>query len=483
MKKDEEHTIRERSEGSLVSHLPLPARDATVDHDIALSYRSLGVHISFVRSIAMDSWTDQQLAIMKTGGNDKLHEFLKAKGGIQPRTPIKQKYESEAAQLYKLVLKARVEGKPEPTQLPAQTNQKQSQYAASRSAPSSFGAGGGPGPASGGGDPNGMERLAGETDDQYVQRQTRIRDEARARMAAKFGSTNGMMGGVGSGSSGGMAGIGSDPSYNPATGYGGGAGSGGIDSLVSGLGSAFGAVTMSVSSLMQDEQVRSFKQAGGSLWGSLASSVSQAAASITQPTDSGQDGLAQLQREIAQQRPTNSLYQGFGSDTYSSNAAASNSFGGSSPSSGGRLVQEAPGLPGEDRNGVERLTGESDDQYVMRQTRLREEARARMAAKFGTGGGLGGVGSSSAVPNPNPSPSSGNYGHYASSSSHPGGIRSAPTSGNAPTSGIVPNLQGPPPAWAVSGGGGAVAPSTTPRNTTPPKKPINSTDFFSSFGA
>jgi hypothetical protein len=221
--------------------------------------------------------------------------------------------------------------------------------------------------------------------------------------------------------------------------------------------------------------------------------VSQAAASIAQPDASGggADGLAQLQREIAQQRPTQSLYQGFGSDTYAASASGfaktpSPSVSGPAGSSGGAMLQEAPGLPGEDRNGVERLTGESDEQYVVRQTRLRDEARARMAAKFGNGGMMGGVGPSGSsgggggsAAAPRPGPSSGNYGHYAASSSHPGGIRSAPTSGNAPSpsSGIVPNLQGPPPAWAAPGGA-----STPPRNATPPNKPITSTDFFSSFG-
>ena len=66
--------------------------------------------------------------------------------------------------------------------------------------------GGGVGGA-GSGDPNGMERLAGESDQQYVARQTRLREEARARMAKKFGSNGGSMGGVGSG--GRMQGIGS----------------------------------------------------------------------------------------------------------------------------------------------------------------------------------------------------------------------------------------------------------------------------------
>jgi hypothetical protein len=72
--------------------------------------------------------------------------------------------------------------------------------------------------------------------------------------------------------------------------------------------------------------------------------------------------------------------------------------------------------PGEDPNGIERLSGESDEQYVMRQTRLRDEAKARMAAKFG-GGGMSGVGSSSG--------GFGGGGGYSNQNS-----MSAPSSGN-----------------------------------------------------
>merc|ERR1719413_16827 len=72
------------------------------------------------------------------------------------------------------------------------------------------------------------------------------------------------------------------------------------------------------------------------------------------------------------------------------------------PPSGGSALQEAPGLPHEDRNGMERLTGESDEHYVVRQTRLRDEAKARMAAKFG-GGGLSSAGPSSSSYKPAPS--------------------------------------------------------------------------------
>lgn len=56
-------------------------------------------------------------------------------------------------------------------------------------------------------------------------------------------------------------------------------------------------------------------------------------------------------------------------------------------------------MPSADASGVEPLEGESEAEYVARQTRLREEAAARMRAKFGGSGGLhggmamGGIGS------------------------------------------------------------------------------------------
>ena len=66
----------------------------------------------------MDSWSPKQLEIMRAGGNDKLNEYLKSKN-IQKTTPIKEKYENDHAQLYKEILKARAEGRPEPTSLPS----------------------------------------------------------------------------------------------------------------------------------------------------------------------------------------------------------------------------------------------------------------------------------------------------------------------------------------------------------------------------
>lgn len=415
-------------------------------------YRSLGVHISFVRSIAMDSWTDKQLQSMKLGGNQACNDYLQQKTNskISARTPIRQKYDNPTAQLYKEILKARVEGRPEPTSLP---------LAVPKSSPPSLNNGTAMNSIShssmGSQDPNGMERLLGETDSQYVARQTRLREEAKARMAAKFGS-----GGLAASGSR-MQGIGSDARYNPnAGGYAAGNSGGDFDvnSLVAGFGSVLGSAVSTAKSLADEQTMQSIKSTGASFWGGLTSTVSNVAASMTNPTEES-DGLADLQRQIAAQKSsqTGSKYSGFGSDSMFRNTSGgatepSRTVASASTYNTGGAVQEAPGLPGEDRNGVERLTGESDEQYVMRQTRLRDEARARMAAKFG-GSGLSGNSSSTAAPLSSftPPPTHNGNQFSAASSTAPMTSHSAPSSGNFP------------------------------RNKTPPKM-MNSNDFFSSFG-
>lgn len=394
-----------------------------------------------------------QLNLMKAGGNAKCAAFLKQKG-IDSSVPIKQKYESPAAQLYKEILKARVEGRPEPTELPKAQN-RSGGYS---SAPSSTGFGA-PKP---GEDPNGMERLTGETDQQYIARQTRLRDEARQRMAAKF-SGGGGMAGVGSSR---MAGIGSDPNYNPNAGY---STDLNVDSLVAGFGSALSSIgsvakgaAASASSLIKDEQIQSI---GGSVWNTFASSISTVAATLTQPD--GGDGLEEFNRQMASQRSaTGSKYSGFGSDTMvgGNNRTNDGSMGSPSPSPMIQ-IQEAPGAPGEDRNGIERLTGETDDQYVVRQTRLRDEAKARMAAKFG-GGGLSSASSAS------------------SSMSYSQRPPSAPSSAASPAR---PPPPVPPRANTTSapssGNWGGVA--ATPQKKAPAVKlkVEDNDDFFAAFGA
>lgn len=405
-------------------------------------HRSLGVHISFVRSIAMDSWTQKQLELMKNGGNKKCNDYLSAKG-IKPNTPVKAKYESDAAQLYKEVLKARVEGRPEPTALPPPRNARAAAAAAAPAA--GMGGGGGRAPQ-GSNDPNGLERLTGESDQQYIQRQTRLKAEAQARMRAKFGNNAGRgMGGVGSST---MQGIGSNPNYNPNGGGGYGIGAPDIDNVVNSVTGVFStglslvsSAATTAASAVKDENTRAqvsnlantATSYGGSFWNSLKTTVGDVASSVTHPDS--KDGLASLQRDIQSHKPKTSKYSGFGStnssssgngfnpsssssmfDNFGSNGSGMGGMGGMGGMSqqrptGGGAIQEAQGLPGEDRNGMERLTGESDEQYVARQTRLRDEAKARMAAKFG-GAGLSSAGPSSA--RPTPAPSSGNaYGGSA----------------------------------------------------------------------
>ncbi|KAJ8425156.1 hypothetical protein Cgig2_009954 [Carnegiea gigantea] len=73
-------------------------------------HRGLGVHISFVRSVTMDSWSEIQLKKMEAGGNDKLNAFL-AQYGVPKETDIVAKYNSNAASIYRDRISALAEGR------------------------------------------------------------------------------------------------------------------------------------------------------------------------------------------------------------------------------------------------------------------------------------------------------------------------------------------------------------------------------------
>ncbi|KAG4959426.1 ADP-ribosylation factor GTPase-activating protein AGD7-like [Glycine soja] len=74
-------------------------------------HRGLGVHISFVRSVTMDSWSDIQIKKMEAGGNDKLNAFL-AQYSIPKETDIVTKYNTNAASVYRDRIQAIAEGRP-----------------------------------------------------------------------------------------------------------------------------------------------------------------------------------------------------------------------------------------------------------------------------------------------------------------------------------------------------------------------------------
>ncbi|KAG0337866.1 hypothetical protein BG004_007459 [Podila humilis] len=75
-------------------------------------HRSLGVHISFVRSISMDKWSDDQLKKMELGGNIKARDFFEASPDYFQGMSIKEKYSSIFASQYKEKLLALCEGRP-----------------------------------------------------------------------------------------------------------------------------------------------------------------------------------------------------------------------------------------------------------------------------------------------------------------------------------------------------------------------------------
>lgn len=195
-------------------------------------HRGLGVHISFVRSVTMDSWTDKQIAQMQQGGNDKFRtEFAAA--GVPTNLSIQQKYNTPQAEAYRKRLLAQIEGKSpvplpkwDPTCLPQSASVGSMGASGSARSFSSSGSS-----SSLGGDTRGVEALKGETEQDYVARQMRLRDEARARMQAKFGA-------------GGMKGIGSGGETGAS--YSGGAG--GISDLTSAFGYLTSTVTSTVSS-------------------------------------------------------------------------------------------------------------------------------------------------------------------------------------------------------------------------------------------
>ncbi|KAH9970920.1 hypothetical protein BJV74DRAFT_866262 [Russula compacta] len=78
--------------------------------DCSSVHRSMGVHISFVRSTNLDSWQLTQLRTIKVGGNSSATDFFTRHGGTSLLTDsdIKKKYTSRVAELYKEELARRV---------------------------------------------------------------------------------------------------------------------------------------------------------------------------------------------------------------------------------------------------------------------------------------------------------------------------------------------------------------------------------------
>uniref|UniRef100_A0A6M2DRY6 ADP-ribosylation factor GTPase-activating protein 1 n=1 Tax=Xenopsylla cheopis TaxID=163159 RepID=A0A6M2DRY6_XENCH len=74
-------------------------------------HRSLGVHLSFVRSVTMDKWKDIELEKMKVGGNKQAREFFESQPDWDDSMSIQQKYNTKAAALYRDKIYCLAQGK------------------------------------------------------------------------------------------------------------------------------------------------------------------------------------------------------------------------------------------------------------------------------------------------------------------------------------------------------------------------------------
>jgi ADP-ribosylation factor GTPase-activating protein 2/3 len=75
--------------------------------DCSALHRNMGVHITFVRSTNLDSWSVPQLRAMKVGGNALFSEFLHKHGSGSATG--KARYEGRVAELYREELGKRVQ--------------------------------------------------------------------------------------------------------------------------------------------------------------------------------------------------------------------------------------------------------------------------------------------------------------------------------------------------------------------------------------
>ncbi|CAE8719231.1 unnamed protein product, partial [Polarella glacialis] len=93
---------------------------ASVSHGIYLSigacgvHRSLGVRVSYVQSMSMDSWKPVHLRMMELGGNERFNDFM-AEQGVPRHMPIREKYSTRAARWYRETLRAEAEAEGGPS--------------------------------------------------------------------------------------------------------------------------------------------------------------------------------------------------------------------------------------------------------------------------------------------------------------------------------------------------------------------------------
>eukprot|EP01041_Mallomonas_annulata_P014892 gene14892-31618_t len=78
--------------------------------DCSANHRRMGVHITFVRSCDLDEWSQEQLDIMRVGGNGNAKDFFKKHGVTEAQMTCEKKYKTKAAQEYKRHLTKLIQG-------------------------------------------------------------------------------------------------------------------------------------------------------------------------------------------------------------------------------------------------------------------------------------------------------------------------------------------------------------------------------------
>lgn len=95
---------------------------ASISHGIFIGigaagiHRSLGVRVSRVQSVEMDAWKPLQLRMMELGGNQRFRDFL-LEHGVPEDLPIRDKYNTRAADWYRQNLLAEAQSSPRPSPL------------------------------------------------------------------------------------------------------------------------------------------------------------------------------------------------------------------------------------------------------------------------------------------------------------------------------------------------------------------------------
>ncbi|KAG0141347.1 hypothetical protein CROQUDRAFT_51838 [Cronartium quercuum f. sp. fusiforme G11] len=76
------------------------------------THRSLGVHLSFVRSITLDKWTASQVEKMRLGGNGRWKRWCEESEGYSDQMGIQKLYNTHLAAMYRDKLSAELENRP-----------------------------------------------------------------------------------------------------------------------------------------------------------------------------------------------------------------------------------------------------------------------------------------------------------------------------------------------------------------------------------